>query len=522
MSFSLTRSTRRPGVDPLLALCGTVALVVYLLRGFDGPLSRDMGVYAYAGQQFADGTLPYAGILNRAGPLAHAVPGIGAWVARHVGVDDLLAMRVLMMLLSVAVVMATYRLARDLFAGDLFAGELSARDRFDPRLAGLVAAAAMLCFQGFASSATDGPREKTTMVLFLVLALLATSRQWWATCGALVALATLTWQPVVLPALAGVTTAVLLGSTGHRARAKALARVALGGLAPTAVVVGAYAVSGRLRLLVDDFYLINARYTRQDSVLDHPAGVWDSLLKGYGWTVWVLLGGSLAVLVLGAVAVRRRTRCEPPRAALAALAVTVLVNLAWSAVAFNGWPDAFVALPAAAVGTGGALAALRGRLPRAALRSVAVGWSVLAVAAASTYAVTGRYDGLSAQRDEAEAVLARLPDGARLLSVESPQPLVLLHRRNPSRLQLFGNGLVRYVDDTWPGGSEGYGRWIEDQGYEVLSVGKPLRRLPWLEPVVERSYLRLPADGAQFHWYVRRDLPPADVAALRTLLRHAD
>ena len=83
------RSTepRAPGiravrVDPLVPVVAVVSLVVYALHGVHGALTRDLGIYAYAGQQVADGVPPYLGVLNRAGPLAHVLPGVGVLVAR--------------------------------------------------------------------------------------------------------------------------------------------------------------------------------------------------------------------------------------------------------------------------------------------------------------------------------------------------------------------------------------------------------------------------------------------------------
>src|SRR5215207_3595231 len=77
---------------PLFALAGTV---IFLLHGFGGTLTRDLALYAYSGQQFAEGEPPYVSVLNRAGPLAHIVPGIGAAFARVVGTDALLTQRAL-------------------------------------------------------------------------------------------------------------------------------------------------------------------------------------------------------------------------------------------------------------------------------------------------------------------------------------------------------------------------------------------------------------------------------------------
>src|SRR5215212_11708809 len=100
-------------VDPLLAACCLVAVVVYLVHGFDGPLLRDSGIYAYGGQRVAEGVPPYVAIANRAGPLAHILPGGAVAVARVVGVDDLLAIRVFYMLIAVACVGLAYLLGRD-------------------------------------------------------------------------------------------------------------------------------------------------------------------------------------------------------------------------------------------------------------------------------------------------------------------------------------------------------------------------------------------------------------------------
>src|SRR4029450_13896014 len=79
--------------DPVTYVVGAAALAASVLHGFDGRLSRALAVYAYAGQQVADGVPPYEGIMNRAGPLAHLVPGLGVGLARIGGVGESLGMR---------------------------------------------------------------------------------------------------------------------------------------------------------------------------------------------------------------------------------------------------------------------------------------------------------------------------------------------------------------------------------------------------------------------------------------------
>ena len=78
---------------------------------------------------------------------------------------------------------------------------------------------------------------------------------------AFIALATLTWQPVFFAAAAGAAVAALLAE--RTGKLKALLLIAVGGLIPTAITVGAYVATGQLKLFVDDFLLINAEYTKQ-------------------------------------------------------------------------------------------------------------------------------------------------------------------------------------------------------------------------------------------------------------------
>ena len=113
---------------------GLGSLAVFALHGTDGMLSRDLGIYAYAGQQVADGVPPYVGVLNRAGPLAHVLPGLGVVLARLVGLDDLFGIRLLYLVFAVACVVLVHLLGRDLF-GSPWAGLAAAA--VVPQLLGL-------------------------------------------------------------------------------------------------------------------------------------------------------------------------------------------------------------------------------------------------------------------------------------------------------------------------------------------------------------------------------------------------
>ncbi|MGH3308086.1 MAG: hypothetical protein ACRDOX_10400, partial [Nocardioides sp.] len=484
-------------VDPLLAACCLVALVVYLLHGFDGMLSTDQGVYAYAGQQVAEGVPPYVAIANRVGPLAHLLPGGAAAVARVVGVDDLWAMRVFFMLMAVAGIGLAYLVGRDVF-----------RSRF----AGVASAAALLSFHGFIELATYGPREKTPMVLFMLASFLAIAHQRWLTTGVLVSLATLTWQPSFFPLIVTALVAVLLGLP-LRAWWQALARVTVGGLVPLAVTIGSYAAIDRLQMFLDCFVLVNVKYTSQlrRTVLDDPGYAWRLLDRNYGASVWVIFAGLAALLVAAAAAALRRGDREPPTAALVGCGVGALIGIGWTFQAFDGWPDAFPVFPFAAVGIGSLVQFVVDRAPG----KVALA-STLAVATACTaiavgFSVGKRDDRLVDQRRSTDTVMRELPE-AQILSVRAPQSLVLTHQRQGSRFQLFAHGMTQHINDTFPGGIRGYRLWVSQRAPTVIALFGTMPR--WLAPEVQRNYVKV-GKAPGWTWYVRRDVGAEAIAALR-------
>lgn len=472
--------------DPALLVCLVASLVVFLPHGFHGYLSRDLSLYTYAGQQFADGVAPYLGVINRAGPLAHAVPGVGIFLSRLVGIDDVIGVRIFFLLISVVGVGACYLMGRAVFRS---------------RLAGIGATAVLICNQGFVFYATNGPREKTVMVLFFIIAVHAIARRRWLLAGAFTALATLTWQPVFLSAIAGVVVAILLGERTGRIRA--LARVVVGGLIPTALVALAYAAIGHPKVFWEDFLLINARYTKQVSLGNDPQAVATMMQEGYGPSLWVFAGGLVLLIVLSAwMLARHRSRDDRSFVVLIASCAMLLAGLLFAFKAINGFPDVFFLIPLAGLGVGGVLARIRVRHVRPALAAAAA-VCVAALAIGLTYSIGHRDHSLDAERADSEAVLRQLPANTRILSVEAPQPLVFSQKKNLTRFQLFGNGLIDYLDDTWPGGREGYARHVLAEKPTVIAFGG-LDDPGWMKDKMT-AYVRV-GTSKGWGWWIRKDV----------------
>jgi len=117
------------------------------------------------------------------------------------------------------------------------------------------------------------------------------------------------------------------------------------------------------------------------------------------------------------------------------------------------------------------------------------------------------------QRAVVDQVLAHVPD-ARIWSIESPQSLVLAQRENPTRYQLFAQGLRRDLDDSWPGGIQGFVAWNLARQPDLIAVNGEEMRVGHWRSRIEPDYV-LVAHGRGSYWFVRRSVGPDVIAAIR-------
>jgi hypothetical protein len=489
----------RGWIDPIGPALALLAGAVYWARGFDGYLSRDQALYAYAGQQVADGVPAYEGVVNRAGPLAHLVPGAGGLVSRVLNTDDLLTMRWLFLLLSAACIWLAY---------------LAGREVFSSRVAGVATSVALFAVSGFNLYATNGPREKTTLVLLLLCAVIAVSRYRFGWAGAFVSLATLTWQPALF---VGAPFAVAaLWAVGRGERLRGLGRFVVGGLAPLVGLLLWYAVIGKIRLFLDCFVLIHVNHTDQEGVESRLSEVRDYLFEVYGDFFWVILLGAAAIVVAALLTLAVPSRRRDPRQRLVAAAgVGLVFGVLWCFKAFNGWPDIFFLLPMTILGIGFLAREVQRRVPAPVAVALVLVWVVVVTRGEYQYARDTQDDTLKTQRAEIAAVFDVLPPDATVVSVEAPQPLVLTGRTNPFPHQMFDLGLDAYVADTWPGGLTGFGRDLDQLAPTVIARGTT--RPIWLMEVLSQDYWRVGTTPG-FTWYVHRSVPAHVQAQMRDIV----
>jgi hypothetical protein len=498
-SLPLTRPHR--WVDPMVT--GLVALVVYALHGYDAPLDRDIGVFTYGGMHVAQGTPPYVGIFNSVGPLADAVPGLAMWLGHFVGMDPLLSARLFFTGLSALCCSLLCVLARDTLGS---------------RAAGLIAPAVFLTFENFLRLASAGPREKTTMVVFLLGCLILLGRRRWALAGACAALATLTWQPVLAVAVGALAAAVLLDQ--QDARRRILLRFTLGGLVPSLATVCYFLGAGALSRAFDGFLFINVEYTEQPSAISYPTGTWTTLTNAYHLTLPLIIAGLAALMLIGAQAVTfaRRPTVSPVARRLVVCAAGGFVGSVWTLTAINGGPDLFVLLPFAALGLAGATVLLLGRLPRRVALAGTVAVVCLGVVVAGLESVATRDDRLLLQRADVNAVLGTQPTDATIVGLSAPQVLALAGRDSPVPYQILIPNQERYLEGTYPGGLRGFLDTLVAARPTFVVVGRSFRE-EWPNPWLRADYRRV-GGGAGWTWYLSR--AAGHDALVRARLAHDD
>ncbi len=438
-----------------------IAAALFSRYGIHGALARDEAVYAYGGQQVEDGMPFYVSIFDQKTPGAAYLAALAVGFGNIVGVADLEAIRVTFFVCACLTVVAVYLLALELWRSVVPA---------------LVAAATFAAFRGFAIDALGGPDAKTPGILLAVLSMWVLARRRWFWAGLCGALAFLVWQPLLI------YLAVALAVAARR-------RLVVAGAAVPLVATAAYFwATGALGDFIQAAFVFPVEGLHRTPAtigqrLGHIIAVVHDHYQGAVVQFWA---GLLVLVVLGAVALWRRRFGDP---LVCVVLPTLVVIAGFSVLDFQGYPDVYPALPYAALGLAGAVAAVVRLRPRV-LQPVAVVAAALVVVVAWAQFSADRVPGttLAAQRTEVADIQRLLDPGDTVYALGDPTPLVLTDRSNASRYILLTSGVARWQLRDIPGGLDGWLRRIRASDPAVIVMHA------WRSPMQERVAALLDAD----------------------------
>jgi hypothetical protein len=137
------------------------------------------------------------------------------------------------------------------------------------------------------------------------------------------------------------------------------------------------------------------------------------------------------------------------------------------------------------------------------------------VSAPAANRVLGTDVTLSQQREGALEIENEFGEDANLASINSPQVLVLLHRKNANPYLFITAGIDKEIDAKWPGGFEGWLQGLE--GSDVISFfGEGQSLLPGAESTPEHREELIAWLDARYHmeeigpWYLLVKNSPSD------------
>ena len=463
-----------------------IASVVYSQFNLYGSLGRDSAIYVYGGQQVTHGVPPYASIMDPKGPISDILCGFGAAVARLIGRDDVLVIRVEFAALCILSVLGIYLLVLEVWHSVV---------------AGVVAAAVFTWFEKYAADALHGPDGHTPGIVFLVFAMWLTMRKRWYWAGFAASLAFLSWQPLfAYPVIVMLCSAAW--SPGHRLRA--VCRNIAGALSPLAILFVYYIAEGYPGSLFEGTFLfpLTGTYRPPVSFSERLRWIFTNIPAAYGTSsifLWVGLLVIVGVAVWTMIAPRSGWRAAVLSPMVLLFGLTLLAQVGYLLYDYIGWTHAFPLLPYGAVGVGAAAAYLLHRLSRVPMGRRIASATLLAVVTALTVVYAVAYyepsndTALLGEKASACAIQRSLAPRTTLWVIDQPVPLVLLHRRNPDSYPYVGSGLANWKVEHTPGGFDAWTTQIKARASVVVMDG-------WREviPVHAQMKMFLRTNGYHF------------------------
>lgn len=421
----------------LLAVLGgfgvfLTAVLLYTRFPFTGGLGRDESIYVYEAQRFSRGQAPYASIFDPKTPGSGILGGIAAYIAHQFRTNDLHAVRLMFLLLSILTVIAVYLCTLQLFKSVTGA---------------FAAGMAFTFFAKFAHDAIIGPDAKTPAVLFLVLCMLFLARRQWFTGAVFAGLAFACWQPIFPMGLIAVVAATVAADPGLSSRLRALVRTLIGAALPMVILAIYFLFAGAFKVFISAtlLYPLSGNVRAKEGLLTHLTHPF-VVLAHFPMTAALFWIGVVAMFAVVVHEFVRKGRAALTSPFVLVVFGTFALNMLYAFYDFQSDPDTLplLAYPAIGIGAGIAVASGYVKAPsvrRAVTGAVVVVAIVLAGVSWVNYTNSWGHDRKLVTQMRGACGIDRVVGHGTLESLGNPVVFVLTHRKSPTNFIYLASGV---------------------------------------------------------------------------------
>ncbi len=467
------------------------------------PIPHDTTFHIYAAQQMLEGHAIYRDVAIIKAPLADFVSAFAIFIARVIGISDIMGTRLMSLTIVMATASATYWAGRVLFHS---------------RAVGVLAGIVMASWNFYGLRALTGPEPKAFVILFALLALTFLAQKHWGWAGACAALSALAWQPALMVQAIVMLFALLAPfiettrarQDNVRAAFRNNLRALFGFCAPFALVILYLGVNNALLAAlnatiganVTHFNNTQARVPLFQTVDENLAEIIeDGALYCYSYNEYWLNGaGALGFFGIFAAQIfsALRTKRLPINLQHTPLLLYAFGFAAFSLIDFDYCPDLIPLMPVVALGVGWlgfvatrSLARFVSRFltpfqPRTLTNILLSLVAVLLIAVywfdVRGYRITGTL--FLDQLQVAQTAQRYLQPGDRVLSFGNAIILVELHLPNATKILHLGSKSGLGVLASEPGGMQGMLDALDQNPPKVISLARETRP-EWTQPFYE-------------------------------------
>jgi len=452
----------------LLSIC------FFGLPGLDGFLGRDNSILFYSGREMAHGIAPYINSFIIKGPLSSFFVALGVFLSDIFNLNDLYSVRIIFMIISILTVISLFYLGSELFKS---------------KMIGLWGSLSMLAYKGFAWQAGAGPRPKTPLVLFEILALYFLYKKKWFWAGFFGALAALVWQPALLfPFI--VCFVAFIGILRKNYRIKSL-YLSLTGVATPFLLISIYFIyHGAFANFFDGylwFHLQNETRLMDNSFLLKKIIV--TVIENYKIMSIPIGIGVLMIFSMFFNSIWSRKTGFNTKIPLHYLSIylSFLLCFGWSLYDFQGYPDFFLLLPFTAIGFAKfiniCINYFTGNIRFLSVKMCNIIVTAMLILIPTQVAISNRIRNnlglLEEQKMIAYEITRNLSEHDKVMSICIPEIMVLSKIKNCQPYNFIDSGVSSRIEYWHPDGLKGWFSDIEKCAPELIILRLPTEKRPF-------------------------------------------